>query len=192
MAHNGKRLIWRGPVFDLFELDVPLPDGREKTFSFIDHRPCICVAAVNGDGKLLLIRQYRYAAADVLIEAPAGNMDRDGETPEACAQRELAEETGFQAGRLVKLFEGYLVPGYGNEYMHYFLALDLFPAPLPPDDDESIDVFTASLDEALALIKRGDIKDSKTALAVYLAADYLRGHGDCAGPAGGRPAETSR
>ena len=100
-------------------------------------------------------------------------MDRENESVEACVQRELAEEVGFQAGRLVKLFEGYLVPGYCNEYMYFFLALDLHPATLPADDDEYIRVMTASFDEARRMIREKEIIDVKTALGIQMAREFL-------------------
>ena len=100
-------------------------------------------------------------------------MDRQGEAVEVCVQRELAEEVGFQAGRLIKLFEGYLVPGYCNEYMHFFLALDLHPATLPADPDEYIREVTASFDDAREMIRDGRIIDAKTALGIQLAAQRL-------------------
>jgi ADP-ribose pyrophosphatase len=109
----------------------------------------------------------------MLMEIPAGNMDRKNETVETSVQRELAEEIGFQAGRLVKLFEGYLVPGYCNEYMHFFLALDLFPARLPADDDEYIQVITTSFDEARRMIREKEIIDVKTALGIQMAREFL-------------------
>jgi ADP-ribose pyrophosphatase len=110
----------------------------------------------------------------MIIEIPAGNMDRENETIEACVQRELAEETGFQAGRLVKLFEGYLVPGYCNEYMYFFLALDLYPTTLPADDDEYIRVMTTSFDEARRMIRDKRIVDVKTALGIQMAEEFLK------------------
>lgn len=184
MAEKGKTvpqdqrsLIHHGPLFDVFEMDISLPDGRVKRVYSIDHRPCICVVPVTASGELLLVRQYRYATGEALIEIPAGNMDRDGESAEECTQRELAEETGFQSGRLVKLFEGYLVPGYGNEYMHYFLAFDLTAAPLPSDEDENIEVIVTPLAEAMSMIKRGVIRDTKTALGILLAVEHLRERG---------------
>jgi ADP-ribose pyrophosphatase len=109
----------------------------------------------------------------MLVEIPAGNMDRENETVEACVQRELAEETGFQAGRLVKLFEGYLVPGYCNEYMHFFLALDLHKATLPADEDEYIRVMTTSFDEARRMIREKQIVDVKTALGIQMAGELI-------------------
>ena len=133
-----RKLVYHCRVFDVYEGDVRLPDGRICKQSWIDHRPCIAVVPVTPAGELVLIEQYRHATGGMLVEIPAGNMDRENEDAVACAQRELAEEIGFQAGRLVKLFEGYLVPGYCNEYMHFFLALDLYPARLPGDEDEFI------------------------------------------------------
>jgi ADP-ribose pyrophosphatase len=168
-----RNLIYHCRVFDVFEGDVRLPDGRMCKQSWIDHRPCIAVVPVNAEGKLVLIRQYRHATGGMLMEIPAGNMDRKNEAVEACVQRELAEEIGFQAGRLIKLFEGYLVPGYCNEYMHFFLALDLHPATLPADDDEYIRVMTTSFDEACRMIREKKIIDVKTALGIQMAREFL-------------------
>ncbi|MBU1150716.1 MAG: NUDIX hydrolase [Proteobacteria bacterium] len=168
-----RKLVYRCRIFNVFEGDVRLPNGRVFNQTWIDHRPCVAVVPVNPEGKLVLIRQYRYAAGGMLLEIPAGNMDRQGEAVEVCVQRELAEEVGFQAGRLIKLFEGYLVPGYCNEYMHFFLALDLHPATLPADPDEYIQVVTASFDDAREMIRDGRIIDAKTALGIQLAAQRL-------------------
>lgn len=166
-------LTYRCRVFDVYEGDVQLPDGRIFKQSWIDHRPTIAVVPVNADGDLVLIRQYRHAAGGMIVEIPAGTMDRGNEVVEECVQRELAEEVGFQAGRLVKLFEGYLVPGYCNEYMYFFLALDLRPASLPADVDEYIRVMTASFDEAREMIREKAIIDVKSALGIQMAREYL-------------------
>ena len=165
--------VYHSRVFDVYEGDVRLPDGRIARQSWIDHRPCIAVVPVNLAGDLVLINQYRHATGGMIVEIPAGNMDREGETVEQCVQRELAEETGVQAGRLVKLFEGYLVPGYGNEYMHFFLALDLRPATLPADEDEYIQTMPVPFREALRMIREKEIIDVKTALGIQLARAYL-------------------
>jgi ADP-ribose pyrophosphatase len=167
-------LVYRGPVFNLYEDDVELPNGRVVRRSRVEHRPTIGVVPYIGDGQIVLIRQHRHAVGTSLIEIPAGTMDKGDESPEDCVQRELAEEAGFRAGRLVKLFGGYLVPGYADEFMHFYLAFDLIEAPLPPDEDEFIETMTCPLSDALRMIRDGRIVDSKTALAVLLAADYLR------------------
>jgi ADP-ribose pyrophosphatase len=169
----NRTLIYHCRVFDVYEGDVRLPDGRIFKQSWIDHRPTIAVVPVNPEGKLVLIRQYRHATGGMLVEIPAGTMDRGNEVVEECVQRELAEEAGFQAGRLVKLFEGYLVPGYCNEYMYFYLALDLRPASLPADEDEYIRVMTASFEEARQMISEKAIIDAKTALGIQMAREYL-------------------
>ncbi len=168
-----RKLIYRCRVFDVYEGDAQLPDGRIFKQSWIDHRPCIAVVPVNSDGNLVLIRQYRHAVGGMIVEIPAGNMDRDGESVEACVQRELTEEIGFRAERLVRLFEGYLVPGYCNEYMYFYLALDLHPASLPGDEDEYIRVMTVSFAEARRMIREKEIIDAKTALGIQMARDVL-------------------
>jgi ADP-ribose pyrophosphatase len=174
-ADSGKsKLVYKGPVFNLFEDDVKLPNGRVVRRRRVEHRPTIGVVPYIGDGQIVLIRQHRHAVGASLIEIPAGTMDKGDESPEECVQRELAEEAGFKAGMLVKLFGGYLVPGYADEFMHFYLAFELIRAPLPPDEDEFIETMTCRLPDALRMIRDGRIVDSKTARALLLAADYLR------------------
>lgn len=175
-AGSGRSiLVYKGPVFSLYEDEIELPGGRPAKRSRIEHPPTVGVVPVLGEGEILLIRQHRHAVGGSLIEIPAGTMDEGDASPEDCVQRELAEETGYRAGRLVKLFGGYLVPGYANEFMHFYVAFDLFRAPLEPDEDEDIETMTCRLQDALRMIRDGRIVDSKTALAILLAADYLRG-----------------
>jgi len=172
-AELQQRLVYHCRVFDVYEGEVRLPDGRIFQQNWIDHRRCIAVVPVNGEGNLVLINQYRPATGGMLVEIPAGNMDREGEDVEACVQRELAEEIGFKAGRLIPLFEGYLVPGYCNEYMFFYLALDLSPASLPGDEDEYIRVMTTSFAQARQMIREKKIIDAKTALGIQMAREHL-------------------
>ena len=160
-------------IFDVLEETVLLPDGKSIKQNMIDHKPTVAIVAINEKQEILLIEQYRNAVKNNLLEIPAGTMDHAGETPVDCALRELAEETGFTAGKIIKLFEGYLLPGYCNEYMHFFLARDLYAAPLAPDEDEFIKTMPAGFDKALSLIKDGQIIDVKTALGIILADNYL-------------------
>ncbi|MBA4397276.1 MAG: ADP-ribose pyrophosphatase [Syntrophus sp. (in: bacteria)] len=171
---DDSHLMYHGRVFDVYEGEACFPNGRKSRQSWIDHKPCIAVVPVTDAGKLILIRQYRHAVRRIITEIPAGAIDRAEESPEACAQRELAEEIGFQAKRLDKLFEGYLIPGYGNEYMYFFLARELFRLHLPPDEDEFIETLTVSFEEAEAMIKTRQIIDVKTALGICMAAAWLR------------------
>lgn len=170
----NRRLIYACRVFDLYESDVCLPDGRTFRYNWLDHRPTIAVVPVDEDGRLVLIDQYRQAAGGMIVEIPAGTMDKGDEDVEGCVQRELAEEAGFQAGHLTRLFEGYLVPGYSNEYMYFYLATDLRPASLPGDEDEYIKVMHVSFAEAREMIRDKRIVDVKTALGIQMAWDYLQ------------------
>jgi ADP-ribose pyrophosphatase len=129
--------------------------------------------AVNEKNELLLISQYRVPTNEQLLEIPAGSFD-DGESPAECAQRELAEETGFRAGRLTELYAGYLLPGYCNEYMYFFLAEDLVYEPLSPDDDEVIEVLPTPWDQVFDMLQNGRIRDAKTALGILLVEHYLK------------------
>jgi ADP-ribose pyrophosphatase len=165
--------MYQCKIFSVYAEKVPLPDGRSVKQSWIDHKPTVAVVAVNNENKVLLIKQYRAAVKNHLLEIPAGTMDREGESPVVCAQRELAEETGFKARTLIKIFEGYLLPGYCNEYMYFFLAQDLFYEPLSADDDEFIEVLPTSFIQAKELLKNGEIIDAKTALGLIIAENYM-------------------
>lgn len=167
-------LKYRCKIFDVWEEEFSLPNGKIATQNHIDHKPTVAIIAVNDREEILLIKQYRNAVKQFLLEIPAGTIDRDAETQVVCAKRELAEETGFQAKTFTKLFEGYLLPGYCNEYMYFFLAENLFPAPLPPDDDEFIEIVPASFFQAKEMLKNGKIIDAKTALGITLAENYLK------------------
>jgi len=173
MKNNQTKLSYQCKIFSVYETDVVLPDGRSVKQSWIDHNPTVAVVALNNENKVLLIKQYRAAVKNRLWEIPAGTMDDKEESPFACAQRELAEETGFKAKTLIKLFEGYLVPGYCNEYMYFFLATDLYYEPLSADEDEFIDVLPTSFADAKKLLKNTEIIDAKTALGLILAENYI-------------------
>ena len=167
-------LVYQCKIFDVWEEEYDLPDGRLTRQSWINHNPTVAIVAINGKKEILLIKQYRIAVKKNLLEIPAGSMNVAEESADLCAQRELAEETGFKAGTLIKLFEGYLLPGYCNEYMYFFLANDLIHAPLTPDEDEFIENMPVSFAHARALIKNGAIIDAKTVLGIMLAENYLK------------------
>jgi ADP-ribose pyrophosphatase len=177
MGKKESQLIYHCKIFDIWEEEVLLPNGKSTKQNWIDHKPTVAVVAINDRDEILLIRQYRNSIKKNILEIPAGTMENTANSPVICAQRELAEETGFQAGKFVQLFEGYLVPGYCNEYMYFFLAGDLFAKRLPPDEDEFIEIMPTSFPKALELLKRGDIIDVKTALGITLAANYINSGG---------------
>jgi ADP-ribose pyrophosphatase len=174
MKKKTSSIVYQCNIFDVREEDVEFPNGKTARQSWINHNPTVAIVPVNDQNQLLLIKQYRAAVKQDLLEIPAGSLESSEELPAVCAQRELAEETGFQSKTLIKLFEGYLLPGYCNEYMHFFLAKDLFYSPLQPDDDEFIETAPLSLPQARTLIEQGDIIDAKTVLGILLAEKHLR------------------
>jgi ADP-ribose pyrophosphatase len=174
MKKNKASLKYQCKIFDVWEEEFDLPNGKAINQSWINHNPTVAIVAINDKNELILIKQYRPAVKKHLLEIPAGSLDNLKESPAVCAQRELAEETGFQANSLVKLFEGYLLPGYCNEYMYFFLALDLFSAPLTPDEDEFIETMPVSFSQARKLIEKGEIIDAKTVLGILIADNLLQ------------------
>jgi ADP-ribose pyrophosphatase len=174
MKKSKANLMYKCKIFNVWEEEVPLPNGNSTKQIWIDHKPTVAIVAVNGKNEILLIKQYRLAVKKHLLEIPAGSLDKLEESPIACAQRELAEETGFKAANLIKLYEGYLLPGYCNEYMHFFLAQNLFYEPLSPDEDEFIEIVPTRFSYVQELLKNGEIIDAKTALGIILAGNFLQ------------------
>ncbi len=174
MKKNKLTLVYQCKIFDVWEEEFNLPNGKTVKQCWINHNPTVAIIAINEKNELLLIKQYRNTVKKNLLEIPAGSLDGNEESPVICAQRELAEETGFKAKKLIKLFEGYLLPGYCNEYMYFFLANNLIHAPLTPDENEFIETMPVSFSKAKQLIKNGEIIDAKTVLGIFLAEKFLQ------------------
>ena len=143
--------------------------GRKGTIDIVEHPGGVTIVAFDDEGRLLLVRQYRHSAGRDLLELPAGTLD-PGETPEACAERELQEETGYRPGRMERLGGFYSAPGYCDEYLHVFLCTELVESRLE-GDEESIHLERLSLEKALEMVAAGEIEDAKTVGALLL---YLR------------------
>jgi len=170
---NKKKQSYTCNIFSVWEETFLLPNGKTTRQSWIDHKPTVAIVAINHNKELLLIRQFRKATGQALLEIPAGSMDKGEESPADCASRELAEETGYRARSLIQLFAGYLLPGYCNEFMYFFLAEDLVYEPLTPDEDEFIEVIPVSFARADELLKSGAIIDAKTALGIILTSTHI-------------------
>jgi len=128
-----------------------------------------------GDPLLLLVRQYRYAANGYLYELPAGRPN-PGETPKACAARELREETGCVAEHLEPLLTGYTTPGFTDERLHLFAAYGLTQRATEFDPDEYLEAFPVTMSKALEMVRTGEIEDLKTGLGIlYVAGFYCKG-----------------
>jgi ADP-ribose pyrophosphatase len=158
---SGDREVYRGRIVTLRLVHLEQPDGSRRLREIVDHAPGAAVVAIDDAGQVLLVRQARPAVGTVMLELPAGLMD-PGETPLETAQRELAEETGFVAGRLEPLLSFYSSPGFTNELIHVFVATQLREQPSAHDEDEEIEVVRLSLEQAIQQVTRGEISDAKT------------------------------
>ena len=138
----ARRDVYDGRIVQLHVDEVELPNGHRTTREVVEHSDAVVVLPIDRSGRALLVRQYRYPIGRDLLEAPAGGID-PGESPEQAAQRELQEEIGFRAGRMDGLGTFWTAPGFCTEYMYAYLARDLSPSSLPPDEDENIVVRTA-------------------------------------------------
>lgn len=168
----GSTEVFRSRVFHVTNTRFRYPDGVEVEHSVVRHDGAVAIVALDAQGRWLLVRQYRLAAERELLEIPAGGLE-PGEEPLATAHRELREETGFAAASLVSLGATFMAPGFCTEYMHYFLATGLTPAPLPADADERLSAPLAMTEaEVLAAIDDGRIQDAKTVAATALLVRY--------------------
>lgn len=165
-------IIYPGRAFTIRRDTLRLPDGRETRLDIVEHTGSVLILALDANGHLLFVRQYRHSAGLDLLELPAGTLE-EGESPEACARREVREETGMAAGRLEPLGGFFLAPGYSTEYMNVYLATELRFDPLEADPDEFLSVERIPLTEALAMCERGEIPDAKSLAALLLAREHL-------------------
>ena len=165
----SSRRAFRGRIFDVLEESIQLPSGRRQKLAIVDHPGAVAVAALDADGRLLVVRQYRHAVGAWMVEIPAGRMEA-GEDPLAAARRELEEETGHRARKWERIADFFVAPGFSSENIALFLALDLTLAganSLQPDADEEIELLWASPAELLE-----SSQDAKT----LLAASWLLRH----------------
>jgi ADP-ribose pyrophosphatase len=167
------RQIYTGRIVDFRLEDVTLPNQVTVTLEVVRHPGAAAVVAVDSGGAVALVRQFRHAAGGFIWEIPAGTL-HPGETPHACALRELREETGLVAAEVVHLGSIWTTPGFCNERIHLFVAQQLSRAAQQLDHDEILSVHTLPLERALEMIRNGEIEDAKSIAGLYQAAAYLR------------------
>jgi ADP-ribose pyrophosphatase len=178
----SSKLVYRGRAVTIRKVGVEMPTGRRGTRVIIEHPGSVSVVPLLDDGRLVLIRQFRLAVGGVIWDVPAGHIER-GEDPEACARRELEEETGYRAGEVKRLFEAYLSPGSSTELMRFFLATGLEKREQRTKEDETIVVEPVELASVARMIASNEIRDAKTIAAIA----YLQAMGRLPAGAGGRP-----
>jgi len=163
--------IFKGKVVTLNLETVTLPTGATVELEVVRHPGAAAIVPMKDTRTVVLIRQYRLAAGGFIYEIPAGKL-YPGEDPKLCAERELEEEIGYRGGTIKPLETFFTAPGFTDEVMHLFLATNLVKTKQKLDHDEVLEVVEMSLDEALAKIRDGTIRDAKT--IVGLQSVYLR------------------
>jgi ADP-ribose pyrophosphatase len=167
----GKETVFKGRAFSVERQFVRKDDQSETIFEVVVHPGAVTILPLDADGQIWFVRQYRYGAGQNLLELPAGTLE-NGEEPAQSAGREIREEIGMAAGKLEKLGEFFLAPGYSSEYMHVYLATDLYPSPLEKDDDEFLEVVKIPAARVIEMARNGEIPDGKTLAALLLAANH--------------------
>ena len=166
-------VLLQGRTFKVRRDTLKTPDGRETKLEIVEHGGSVVIVPIDEHGYVLFVRQYRHPADGDLLELPAGT--RNGQEPhEECAAREIREETGMEAGKLKKVGEFYLAPGYSTELMAVFLATELKHNPLPGDDDEFLQVEKVSVQDVADFFARGEAPDAKSLAAWLLAKPHLK------------------
>ena len=168
------RLFYQGRKFNFEVKHLRLPNGAEGDWECIRHPGGALCVPVTSEGELVLVRQYRFAVGDRLLEFPAGTLE-PGESPAKTIEREIEEETGYRARQWQKLGEFPLAPGYSDEIIYAFLARDLEKLPEPPqqDDDEDIEVVLMAVDAFERAIREGIVVDAKSISSYLLAKPFL-------------------
>ena len=159
-----KKYVYKGKILNLRVDDAMLPDGKECKREIIEHSGGACVLYVE-EKKILFVRQYRYAYGESVLELPAGKLEPN-EPPVYTAKRELEEEAGILADNFTLLFVVYPTPGYTNEKIYIYQAMDGKKTDRHLDEGEFLDVEWISLKEAKEMLQNGEIKDAKTIIAL--------------------------
>lgn len=166
--------IYGGIFLNMKRDQVSLPDGNQAIREYLTHPGAVAILAILDDGRVLLERQYRYPIAKACLEIPAGKLDSQ-EDHLVCAQRELAEETGYTAHKWSFIRRIHPVISYSTEFIDIYLAEDLVSGKSHLDEEEFLDVFAAPLEQLLEWVEQGEITDVKTTIAAYWLDRYRKG-----------------
>ena len=156
---------YKGKILSLRLDDALLPNGQTAKREVVEHNGGVCVAALDKDYNILMVKQFRYPYGEVIYEIPAGKLNA-GEDPAETAIRELEEEGGIRAERVVKMFDVYPTPAYTNEIIRIYRAEGLSETQVKLDEDEFLSAVWVDKNEIKKMIERGEIKDAKTLIAL--------------------------
>ena len=166
-------VVYNGIIVRVKRDIAELHNGKHVRREVVEHPGGVGIVAIDAENNVIAVKQYRYPMGEELLEIPAGKMEY-GEAHYDCAVRELGEETGYTAGEMVYLGATYPSPGYCQETLHIYLALNLTPGKMHLDDDEFLNVEKVPLQDFVDRIMRNEICDGKTIIGVLKAGEYLK------------------
>lgn len=161
----SSRTVYKGKIVTLKVDEALLPNGAKAGREVVEHPGGVCVLALQADGTVPLVRQFRYPLGDVLLELPAGKLEH-GEAPLPAAIRELGEEVGLEPGEMTGLGYLYVSPGFCTEKLHMYLARNVKSVPVHPDEDEFLDIVHLPFEALVEQVMSGQITDAKTVATV--------------------------
>lgn len=164
--------IYEGAILNLRRDKVTIHSGETSFREIIEHNGGAVAVPITSDGKIVMVRQYRKALEQAVLELPAGKIEK-GEEPLATIIRELQEETGYSAGKVEFLTAFYPSVGYTNEVLYIYIATDLTPGETNYDEHEAMDILELEFDEAHNMVVTGEIQDAKTMLGILLAKNHF-------------------
>lgn len=167
---------YKNDFLEVYEDDVVLANGTPSKRIVVDHVGASCVLPITKDGKVILVKQYRYAIGDYALEIPAGKKDDASDETKSTALRELQEETGYTADHLEYATTIYSAIGFSNEAVAIYIARNVYESneTYTQDEDEDIELMIMPFDEAYTMVIKGDIKDAKTVVALLYAKQHVK------------------
>ena len=176
MELEEKRLsseeIFDGVAIHLFRDEILLPNGNKGVREVVRHPGAVCVLPLTEDGEIIFVNQFRYALNKVTLEVPAGKLEK-GEDPTEAALRELSEETGIEAKKIVPMGALYTTPALMDEIIYMYIATDLSQGEQHLDEDEFVNAIKIPLDKAVEMVMNGEIRDAKTQTMILKADKYF-------------------
>ncbi len=166
--------VYEGSIISVEKMTVELPNKKTTHRDIIRHPGAAAVLPIDDKGYVHVVKQYRKPIEKVSIEIPAGKLD-ESESPMDCAIRELSEETGLIAGKITHVFSMVTTPAFCDEVIHFFVATDLMEGDMHTDDDEFLERERIHIDKMIEMVLNGDIFDSKTITAAFLAKNISKG-----------------
>jgi len=174
-----RKLVYKGGIVDFYQDTILAPNNEKVVYDYIEHRMgAAAVVAVNEDGKIILVRQYRNALDRETLELPAGARDSVDEDTYITAKRELEEETGYISTNMERILSLKSTVAFCNEFIDVYLATNLIKGEQNLDPEESIDIVECELNELLKKIYSGEIQDAKTVAGILAYSNYANGYID--------------